>query len=171
MQFAKDSFSIALRQRLAALNPARTVTLGGARRPAVVVMENELPSSGEQLPECFYLEWGNLQAVDAASVGPALYRWNCTISYFTQGTVQSGVDRGRTLGELDRELFLICQPPFTGKRDFRKAPSVDLGTSVMWTLPAMSEPKIAADDATSATARLERTAQVAVFFFPEVDFL
>ena len=30
MQFAKDSFSMALRERLAGLNPARIVTLSGA---------------------------------------------------------------------------------------------------------------------------------------------
>jgi hypothetical protein len=171
MQFAKDSFSIALRQRLAALNPARTVTVSGAQRPAVVVLENELPAPAEQLPQCFYLEWGQLQPVNAASVGRAMYQWECTISYFTEGTAQSGVDRGRTLGELDRELYLICQPPFTEKQDFRQAPSVDLGTGVIWTAPIMTEPKVAADGATSGTARLERTAQVSVFFFPEVDFL
>ncbi len=36
MQFAKDSFYMALRERLASLNPQRTVTLNGATRPAVV---------------------------------------------------------------------------------------------------------------------------------------
>ena len=30
MQFAKDSFFLALQQRLAGLNPARTVTVNGA---------------------------------------------------------------------------------------------------------------------------------------------
>ena len=41
MQSAKDSFYIALRGRLAALNPQRAVFLDGATRPAIVVCENE----------------------------------------------------------------------------------------------------------------------------------
>ena len=35
MQFAKDSFFLALQTRLAGLNPARTVTINGATVPAV----------------------------------------------------------------------------------------------------------------------------------------
>ena len=45
MQFAKDSFFLALQQRLAGLNPQRTVTLNGTTVPAVVVAENLPPSS------------------------------------------------------------------------------------------------------------------------------
>src|SRR5579883_1566813 len=63
MQFAKDSFAVALRERLAALNPGRTVTLGGVQRPAVVVRENEMPNAAEPAMECFYLEWGACRAV------------------------------------------------------------------------------------------------------------
>ena len=46
MQFAKDSFFLALQQRLAALNPARTVTLNGATVPAILVVENLPPIGG-----------------------------------------------------------------------------------------------------------------------------
>ncbi len=51
MQFAKDSFYIALRDRLAVLNPARTVYLDGVTRPAVIVAENQpsTPSGGSSL--------------------------------------------------------------------------------------------------------------------------
>ena len=45
MQFAKDSFFLALQERLAALNPVRSVTLNGATVPAVVVVENLTPTS------------------------------------------------------------------------------------------------------------------------------
>jgi hypothetical protein len=169
MQFAKDSFTIALRERLAGLNPARTVTLSGAQRPAVVVLENEIPSAREQQPDCFYLEWGPAQGVGKASIGSQMYQMECTITYFTEGTVESGVDRGRALGELDRELVMICQPPCTGKRDFSQSPSQNLGTGVMWTLPAMGEPKTAADLPASSLAKMVRVAAVTVFFFPEVE--
>jgi hypothetical protein len=42
MQRAKDTFYITLRDRIAALNPARTVLVRGVVRPAVLVEENEL---------------------------------------------------------------------------------------------------------------------------------
>jgi len=159
---------MALRTRLGALNPARTVTLSGATRPAVVVLENEMPAAGDRLPECFYLEWGALKTVDAASVGRTVCAFECTISYHTQGTFESGVDRGRVLGELDRELFMICRPPFTDKLDYSQSPSADLGTGVFWSLPVAAEPKIGPDDPISQTVRREHVARVTVYFFPEV---
>jgi hypothetical protein len=171
MQFAKDSFSVAIRERLGALNPQRTVVVSGAQRPAVVVLENELPSSGGQLSECFYLEWGTTQPVAKTQPDAPMYQMECTISYFTEGSAQSGVDRGRVLGELDRELLMICQPPCTGKRDFSQSPSVDLGTGVSWTLPSMGDAKIAPDSPASGTERMTRIAKVTVFFFPEVGAL
>jgi len=171
MQFAKDSFSMALRERLSALNPGRTIRLSGAERPALVVPENELPTPADRLPECFYLEWGGLKTTVAAGSGQALCGLECTISYCTQGTVESGVDRGRVLGELDRELFMICQPPSTPKLDFTQSPSADLGTGVFWTLPLIEEPKAAANEATSQSARIGHKGRVTVFFFPEVNSL
>jgi len=67
MQFAKDSFYMALRERLASSNPQRTVTLNGATRPAVVVAENELVIPVEPLPDAFYIEWGAAQAVETGT--------------------------------------------------------------------------------------------------------
>lgn len=171
MQFAKDSFSVALRERLSALNPARTIVQGGAERPAVVVLENEAPCSAKRMPNCFYLEWGPAQAVKSTSARQPMYQMAGTISYFSVGTVPSGVDRGRVLGELDRELLMICRPPSTGKRDYSQSPSTDLGTSVVWTLPSMDEPKVAKDEPASVLARLERVAKLDLFFFPEVESL
>ena len=48
MQNAKDSFYMALRTRLASINPERTVLLRGTVRPAILVEEAEAPFS--QLP-------------------------------------------------------------------------------------------------------------------------
>ncbi len=45
MQNAKDSFYLALRTRLAAINPERTVLLRGALRPGIFVEEAEAPSA------------------------------------------------------------------------------------------------------------------------------
>ena len=61
MQFAKDSFFLALQERLAGLNPARVVTVSGATVPAVVVLENLPPAYGERKPNTFYIEFGSAQ--------------------------------------------------------------------------------------------------------------
>jgi hypothetical protein len=56
MQNAKDSFYMALRTRLAAINPKRTILLRGAVRPGILVEEAEAPFS--QFPsDVFVLRW------------------------------------------------------------------------------------------------------------------
>ncbi len=69
MQFAKDSFLLALQQRLAGLNPARTVTINGATVPAVVAVENLPPSAAEPQPNAFYIEWGLEQIAETNTEG------------------------------------------------------------------------------------------------------
>jgi hypothetical protein len=177
MQFTKDSFYMALRQRLAALNPLRTITLSGATRPAVVVAENELVIPIVPLPDAFYIEWGAAQVAARQTGSRQLMEMECVISYHTFGTVESGVDRGRTLGALDTELLGICQPQNTAKRDYTQAPSVDLGTNILWTAPELG--KVEGSEAPpnqklprlTEGVRLERSASLKVFFFPEVTFL
>ena len=63
MQFTKDSFYMALLQRLVSLNPLQTVTLNGTTRPALIVAENELVISAQPLSDAFYIEWGAAQTV------------------------------------------------------------------------------------------------------------
>ena len=63
MQFAKDSFYVTLRERLAEVNPARTTVVDGVLRPAVVVGENE-SSDIAALDGTFRLSWG-----ECANVG------------------------------------------------------------------------------------------------------
>jgi hypothetical protein len=169
MQFAKDSFYMALRDRLAALNPNRTVTLSGATRPAVIVAENELVIPIEPLPDAFYLEWGAAKAVAHHCGYPPLMEMACTISHHTFGTCDSAIDRGRTLAALDSELLSICQVAHTAKRDYTQSPSVDLGTSIFWLGPFFGD--ISGSEGRnggSMDVRLERKATVRVFFFPEV---
>ena len=132
MQFAKDSFFLALQQRLAGANPQRTVTLNGTTVPAVVVVENLPPSSAAPQPNAFYIEWGAAEVVAGYGGSSALMSLDVVISYYTMGSVQSMVDRGRLLAQLDDELSSICQPPSTEKRDYTHAPSTDLGTTVFW---------------------------------------
>ena len=56
MQNAKDTFYVTLRDRLAALNPARTMVVRGVTRPGVLVEENELVSAYEPV-DVFCLRW------------------------------------------------------------------------------------------------------------------
>jgi hypothetical protein len=185
MQFAKDSFFLALQQRLVALNPARVITLNGATVPAILVVENLPPSSAEPQPNTFYIEWGAAGVIEGHAGNKAIMSLECEISYYTLGTVQSMVDRGRVLGELDEELLGICQPPNTEKRDYTQSPSADLGTSVFWGQPAFDEAATGnvEDDTlnyqTRGTRKLSytqsyqdgraaRRAQMTVYFFSEV---
>jgi hypothetical protein len=141
MQFAKDSFFLALRERLAGLNPARTVTLNGATVPAIVVVENLPPSSAEPKPNTFYLEWGAADVIGGHAADAPMMSVNVVISYYTFGSVQSMVDRGRLLAQLDNELLSICQPANTEKRDYTQSPGADLGTRVFWGQPSFTEGK------------------------------
>ncbi len=64
MQFAKDSFFLALQQRLAGLNPARTITVNGATVPAVMVQENLAAIFGGAAGECFLYRMGQAKVVE-----------------------------------------------------------------------------------------------------------
>lgn len=186
MQFAKDSFFMALQQRLAAVNPARTVTVNGAPVPAVLVVENLPPSSAEPQPNTFYIEWGTADVVTGHAGSGALMSLDVVISYYSLGSVASMVDRGRLLAQLDDELLSICQPPNTEKYDYTQSPAADLGTSVFWGQPSFSEGKgnglywgrvtfpqraksgVTDDAEGQQDARVERKAQMTVYFFSEV---
>ena len=111
MQAAKDSFYMALRNRLAALNPARTVVIDGVAIPGILVRENMEPRFAEAQPGVFYLDFGDILV--AESTRPML-GLDCHIWYASEGSSGgSGVDRGRMLAEMDLELLGICDPPHT----------------------------------------------------------
>jgi hypothetical protein len=175
MQPTKDSFYITLLERLVALNPQRTITLNGTTRPAIVVAENEMVVPVVPQPDAFYIEWGAAHPVTQQQGTMPLMTMECIVSYHTFGTVESGVDRGRSLASLDMELLSICQPAWTSKCDYTQVPIIDLGTKISWSLPILG--KVAGSEAPkneglprgSEGVRLERSATVNVFFFPEVN--
>jgi hypothetical protein len=186
MQFAKDSIFLALQQRLASLNPARTVTVNGTTVPAVLVVENLPPSSAEPQPNTFYIEWGEADVVEGHVGNGPLMSLDVVISYYTLGSVASMVDRGRLLAQLDDELLSICQPPNTEKLDYTLSPAADLGTRVFWGQPSFSEGKgtglywgrtsfpermksgVTEAAETQQDARVERKARLTIYFFSEV---
>ena len=176
MQFTKDTFYITLRNRLANVNPSRVITLEGATRPGIVVAENEAVIPVRPLPDAFYLEWGAAQPVPQQIGDCAIFSMDCVISYHTFGTVESGVDRGRALASLDNDLLNITQPGSAPKADYTQTPAVNLGSNIVWGAPQLG--KVAGSEASrneetprgTAGIRLERTATMKVFFFPEINF-
>ena len=163
MQFAKDSFYVAMRDRLAALDPARTVVVAGRMRPAVLVDENEPANSAPPLPNAFHLAWGIPEIVKGSeSARRPLMKIDCTIAYRIAGVQSGSVDRGRALTALDSELLRLTAPPRTPKRDQTYIPPAELGSTVFWGLPEFGAVESAHDE-------LRRHARLAVFFFSEVD--
>ncbi len=143
MQTTKDSFFIALRDRLAALNPARTVTLLGSTRPAIIVPENEVADAAEPQPETFYITFGATSAAaNTERLEHPLQQLTCEINYHTEGSADlSNQDRGRTLAALDDELLAITSPVNAELKDYSQSPAADLGTSIFWTRPTLAAAK------------------------------
>lgn len=164
MQHAKDSFYVALRDRLAAINPARSVLLNGSERAAVIVGENECPTSAPPLPNAYHLRWGGSRVVKGAErARRPLMALECAISYAAVGSGDTAMDRGRTLAELDLELLEMCTPPRVQKSDFTWTPPAMMGTMVFWGTPEFGEVEAAGE-------QMRRNARLTIFFFPEVDF-
>ncbi len=158
MQSAKDSFYVALRDRIATANPERTLVLRGAARTGVLVTENELPSAGSEV-DAFSLRWVSL-SVDATD---GLTRMGCEISYATDGSDGSaGMDRGRMLAEMDLELAMALRrdPQGVVKTVYTSDGAAPGMTNVFWTDPVFA--KVVVED-----ERLSRTAAIEVFAYPE----
>jgi hypothetical protein len=160
LQSAKDSFYVALRERLAALNPQRTVNLAGQDVPAILVEENEAASPAQPLPDCFYLRYGAVRSLNPNSAALAPCAVDCTISYRTRGTRDDATERGRTLSSLDAELLAIADPPRAAHCDYTQTPAADLGVPVFWTTPQLAAIE-------SDGAQLSRGAQLIIHFYAE----
>ncbi|MGB8012378.1 MAG: hypothetical protein WCF68_12225 [Terriglobales bacterium] len=171
MQAAKDSFYMALRSRLAALNPARTVVIDGVTVPGILVRENLEPRFGEAQPGVFYVDFGDI--LIAESTRPML-GVDCHIWYASEGGGGTGVDRGRVLAEMDAELLGICDPPHTEMLDYSQTPTADLEAGIFWTMPVLGnapgDVAIQKQQWNAGTARVERYAALRIYFFlPEAE--
>jgi hypothetical protein len=158
MENAKDSFYVALRNRLAAVNPDRKMLMRSADRPGILIEEAEAVRS-EMLPDVFLLRWKGLKA--DFELPAILTELTCEISYTTAGSAEClGLDRGRALEAMDAELMAIAAPMTTRKMDYSKDPPSEMATMVFWTSPEFLEVKSAHD-------RLMRSALLHVFAFQE----
>jgi hypothetical protein len=166
MQAAKDSFYMALRARLAVLNPGRTMVIDGVTVPAIVVRENMEPRFVEAQPGVFYLDFGDI--LIAESTRPML-GVDCHIWYANEGSGGTGVDRGRSLAEMDTELLGICDPPHTQMLDYTQTPAADLGAGIFWTVPVMGnaagDVAIQKQQWSAGAARVDRYAELRIYFF------
>ena len=158
MQNAKDSFYMALRTRLAAINPERTILLRGAVRPGILAEEAEAPFS--QLPnDVFVLRWLGL-GVDF-DLGAMMVAEQCEVIYQTCGTQSfSGLDRGRSLSEMDEELVAMMQPFYTAKLNYTATPPATMLTKVFWDEPEFAPIVVQRD-------QLSRSAKVMVYSYQE----
>lgn len=158
MQNAKDSFYGALRTRLAALNPGRTVLLRGTVRPGIFVEEAEAPMS--PLPSDVYvLRWLSLGT--DVELSSAMAAAECEILYQTCGTQAfGGLDRGRALSQMDEEVLAMLQPFFTPKLNYTAQPPAAMLTKVFWDEPIFA-PLVTQRD------RLSRSAKVMVYSYQE----
>lgn len=164
MQHARDTFYVTLRDRLAALNPERTVVVRGLIRPGVLVADNELPS-GQVLPDAFTLHWTALQVEPRGTL--PLARMECEIRYATDGSAGvGGTDRGQMLGGMDAELTaaLVAEPTHVAKVNYGSTPLAEQGSDVFW-----SEPKFG--PAAANGERLSRTATLEVWCYLEAGEL
>jgi hypothetical protein len=170
MQNAKDTFYVALRDRLAALNPARTLVLRGVTRPGVLVEENELASADVPV-NAFSLRWTGI-GVDARGSLP-LVTMMSEIRYATDGDAgNGGMDRGRLLAGMDAELSAAVSvaPQNVGKMNYTASAGmsgvapVAMATNVFWGDVTYGPVVVNAE-------RLERVATVEVFCYQEAGEL
>ena len=130
MKNAKDTFYVTLRGRLATVNPDRTFVVRGLVRPGIMVIENEMVSA--ELPaDIFLLRWTELQMDTLQAMPVAVMR--CEIQYFTDGdSDNAGMDRGRTLTEMDTELLKILTPQAAAKMNYGTMPASLMQSSIFW---------------------------------------
>jgi hypothetical protein len=158
MQNVKDSFYVALRTRLATINPERTILLRAAVRPGILVEEAEAPFA--QLPtDVFVLRWLGL-AVDQ-NLPSMMVAEECEILYATLGTQSfGGLDRGRALSEMDEELMGMLAPLWTPKLNYTAQPAAAMLTNLFWDEPVFGS-------VTPVRDRLSRTVRVVVYSYEE----
>ena len=169
MQDARDTFYVALRGRLAAINPERTTVIRGQVRSGILVEENELPTAFQPV-DAFSLRWTAMR-VDTTVPLP-LVAMECQIRYASDGTAANGgMDRGRLLAAMDGELTLALNitPHSAPKMNYSGvaatgAPPVAMSTNIFWSQPAFAAMTIADE-------RVERVATVQVFSYQEAGEL
>jgi hypothetical protein len=160
MQNAKDTFYITLRDRLAAVNPLRTMTLRSVTRPGVLIEEAESPVPLMPL-DVFVLRWTDIEVESHLAL--PLVQMVCEVHYSTAGTqAKSGLDRGRSLEGMDAELLQMLMPAQTRKMNYSTSPATPMQTFVFWDQPVFGSMVPLRD-------QISRVATVTVWSWQEGD--
>ena len=158
MQNAQDSFYVALRNRLALISPTRTMILRAVERPGIFVQCAEAPTA-EPPSDVFILQWTKMAAV--AGLTCRLWSMECNVRYFTSGSQPyGGLDRGRSLSQMDCELAHMTRPLRTAKLSYCSDPPTVLETQVFWNAPMFGSLETLRD-------QVSRAASITVFTFEE----
>ncbi len=158
MENTRNSFYLAMRSGLAAVNPLRTMVLRGVQRPGILVEENESAVAVE-IPDVFVLRWTEL-SIDEQHPLP-LAQQVCEFHYWTEGTsTNGGLDRGRLLAAMDAELVQLLLARDALKQNFAVTPPAPMATSLFWTTGVFGP--IVVDK-----NRLRRVVRVTVFDYEE----
>jgi hypothetical protein len=95
------------------------------------------------------------------NLGSTMSAGQCEIIYQTCGTQSfGGLDRGRSLSQMDEELVAMVQPFFTPKLNYTATPPATMLTKVFWDEPRFGPIVIQRD-------RLTRTANVMIYSYQE----
>jgi len=149
---------MALRARLASINPERTTLIRGALRPGILVEEAEAPAS-QSPPDVFVLRW--LGMGSDSGLASTLIAQECEILYQTCGTqCFGGLDRGRALSAMDAELMALLEPYGTPKLDYAVQPPATMLTHIFWNEPVFT-PVVTQRD------RVGRSARVTIYSYLE----
>lgn len=158
MQNAKDSFYLEMRSRLTSVNPERTVLLRGAVRPGILLEEAEAASS-QPPSDVFILRWLGLGS--DLQLPSTMIALECEFWYCTSGTQAfGGLDRGRSLTSMDRNLLAMLQPFSAPKFNYAVQPAAPLDTQIFWDEPIFGP-------VTTLRDRLSRTARLMVYSYEE----
>jgi hypothetical protein len=85
----------------------------------------------------------------------------CEVLYQTCGTQSfGGLDRGRSLSEMDEELVAILQPFYTAKLNYTTTPPSAMLTQVFWDEPGFAPIVVQRD-------RLSRSAKMMIYSYQE----
>lgn len=151
MQTVKDSFHVALRDRLA------NAQAQDVAATSLLVCENAR-YAWLAYPDTFYLRWAGETKLpsDAQCAGWRALR--CEIGYRTQGSeLNSGDDRGRRLAALDELLLAIVAPRKAALLDCEQDPPLVLEGPVLWSMPEF-------EDAGEKLSGIQRVASINVLW-------
>jgi hypothetical protein len=156
MEAVKDSFYVALRDRLA------NAQAGDAAAVSLFVCENAR-YAWLAYPDTLYLRWTGEAKLPVGAQCAGWRTLQCEIGYRTQGSeLNSNEDRGRRLTALDEQLLAIISPRKAPLLDCKQDPPLPLDGVLFWTAPEL-------EDAQEKLNGIQRTTKLSVLWREEAQ--